>query len=102
MPAKNVQMARFKVKPERATEFEEAAKRLFADIQEKLPDGMRYTLGRLSDGVTYVGLLELDDGIENPLPGLPEGKKFLESLPTWAAEPPARDQLTVIGSYRFF
>ena len=94
-------MARFRVKREKVKEFEEAAQRLFAAVQEKPPKGMRYTMCRLSDGVTYTGLLELDDGVDNPLPALPEGKKFLESLPNWTAEPPVRDQLTMIGVYRF-
>lgn len=56
---KIVQMARFKIKPERVKEFEEAAKRLFAGLQEK-PEGARYTICRLSDEATCVGLLELE------------------------------------------
>jgi hypothetical protein len=56
---------------------------------------------RLSDGVTYAAMLELDDGVDNPLSALPVGKRFLERLPNWTAEPPVRDQLTVIGAYRF-
>ncbi len=95
-------MARFKVKPDSVREFEEAAKRLFAALERKLPKGIHYALCRSSDSVTYVGLLELDDGVDNPLPALPEGKKFLESLQNWIIEPPIRDQLTGIGSYRSF
>ncbi len=32
------------------------------------PAGVRYWYGRLPDGATYVALLELDDGVDNPLP----------------------------------
>jgi hypothetical protein len=52
--------------------------------------------------VTYVATLELDDGVENPLPALPEFREFQENLKMWTAEPPIPEQLTVIGSYRLF
>jgi hypothetical protein len=41
MQAENVQMVRFRVKPEKVKEFEEAAERFFAAIQEKPPKAMR-------------------------------------------------------------
>jgi hypothetical protein len=97
----NVQMARFKVKPSCANQFEEAAKGVFAAVRENQPKGIRnYVLCRLSDGFTYLGLLELHDGMSNPLLEMPEGKKFLESVQNWVAEAPVRDQLTSIGSYQ--
>lgn len=96
----NIQMARFTVKPNRVTEFEEAAKGVFSVVQKKQLKGIRYTLCRLSDGLTYLGLLKLGEGVNNPLPELPEGKKFIESLQNWTAEPPTRDQLTAIGWYQ--
>ena len=93
-------MARFTVKANSVKDFEEAIKGVFSAIQKRQPKGIRYTLYRLSDGVTYLGLLELGEGVNNPLPELPEGQKFIESLQHWAAEPPARDQLTAIGLYQ--
>jgi hypothetical protein len=47
-----------------------------------------------------VGLLELGEGVNNLLPELLEGKKFLESAENWLAEPHTRDQLTVIAAYQ--
>lgn len=98
----NIQMARFKVKAEKAKEFEDAAEAVFKAVEKKRPKGVRYTLCRLSDGFTYLGLLELEDGIANPLPELPEGKKFLEGLQNWTVEPAIRDELTPVGSYGSF
>src|SRR5215831_19321047 len=98
----SVLMIRSKVKAADAAEVEAAAKRLFAALQEAQPRGIRYTSCRLSDGVTYVALLELDEGLENPLPALPEFREFQESLKQWMAEPPIPEPLTVVGSYRFF
>jgi hypothetical protein len=52
--------------------------------------------------VTYISLLAIDDGVDNPLPALPEARAFQEGLKQWLAEPPTSEQLTVFGSYRFF
>lgn len=52
--------------------------------------------------MTFVVLLELDDGIENPLVQMPEFVAFQEGLREWMAEPPILEPLTVIGSYRLF
>ena len=98
----NIFMVRAKVKATNVAEVEAAAKRVFAVLQQIQPEGIRYTSCRLPDGVTYVAVLELDDGIENPLPALPEFREFQENLKNWMAEPPVVEQLTVIGSYRFF
>lgn len=98
----NVLMVRSKVKAENATEVEAAVKRLFAAIQQAQPRGIRYSSSLLADGVTYVALLEIDDGVENPLPTLPEFREFQENLKGWMIEPPTGEQLKVVGSYRLF
>ena len=95
-------MVRSKVKAANVTEVEAAVKRVFAALQQEQPNGIRYASCRLSDGVTSVALLELDDGVDNPLPALPEFREFQENLKNWMAEPPISEQVTVIGSYRFF
>jgi hypothetical protein len=97
-----VLMVRAKVKPEHTADVDAAAERMFAAIRKAEVEGVRYASGRLSDGVTYVALLQVDDGVDNPLPALPEFREFQESLKNWVAEPPTPDQLTVVGSYRLF
>jgi hypothetical protein len=52
--------------------------------------------------VTYVAWLELEDGVDNPLPKLPTFREFQENIKNWLAEPPILEHLTVIGSYRLF
>jgi AhpD family alkylhydroperoxidase len=41
--------------------------RVFATIREAGLEGIRYVSSRLSDGVTFVALLEVAEGVENPL-----------------------------------
>lgn len=95
-------MVQAKVKAERVADVDEAARTMFAAIERAQPTGVRYASCRLSDGVTYVALLELDDGVENPLLALPEFRAFQDNIKQWIAEPPTPQPLTVVGSYRLF
>jgi hypothetical protein len=97
-----VLMIRAKVKDAHVAEIEAAGKRLFAALDREQPQGIRYTTCRLPDGVTYVNLIAIDDGIDNPLLALPEARAFQEGLKEWLAEPPTSEPLTVFGSYQFF
>lgn len=92
-------MVRYTVQAEDAPQLDAAIERLFAAVHRQQPAGVRYWYGRLPDGATYVALLELDDGVDNPLPGLPEGRQFQEELRRFAAAP-LPEPVTVIGSYR--
>jgi len=59
------------VKEEHVSDAEAAAKRMFAAIEREGLEGIRYASIKLDDGVTFVAVLELEDGIENPIPALP-------------------------------
>ncbi|GCE29161.1 hypothetical protein KDA_46450 [Dictyobacter alpinus] len=98
----NILMVRSKVKTAQVTKVETEIKRLFAAIQQAQPQGVHYASCRLSDGETYVAMLKLDEGVENPLPALPEFQAFQENLKQWMAGPPIVEQLTVSGSYQLF
>lgn len=93
-------MIRSKVNADNVTDVEAAVGHVFTALEREQPAGIRYTSSRLADGLTYVAILEIDDGIENPLPGYPEFRAFQESLPGWLSEPPAPEPLTIIGAYR--
>ena len=97
-----VWMVRAKVKADQIEAIEAAGQRIFEALEREQLQGIRYAVCRLPDGVTYINLLELDDGVDNPLLDLPEGQAFQEGRKTWMAEPPTSEQLTVVGSYRFF
>jgi hypothetical protein len=95
-------IVRSRVKAEHTADLEAAAQRLFAALEQAQPQGIRYASGRLGDGATYVAMLALDDGVENPLPAMPEFRAFQDGLRLWVAEPPVAEQVTVVGSYRMF
>ena len=98
----NVLTVRATLKEEHVADAEAAVKRMFAAIEREGLEGIRYASVKLGDGVTFLALLELEDGVENPLPGLPEAQEFYDRLPAWYAEPPVVGPGTVVGSYRFF
>jgi hypothetical protein len=98
----NVVMIRAKVKAENVPDVEAAAAKMFGAINAVQPEGVKYASTRLSDGVSVVALLALDDPDDNPLQAIPEFREFQEHLPEWLAEPPNVEPLTVIGSYELF
>jgi hypothetical protein len=98
----NVMMLRAEVKPESVADVEATVTKMFAAIEQAQPAGVRYASCRLAGTTTFVILLQHTDGIENPLPGVPEFKEFQANLPNWLAKPPVPEQLTVVGSYNLF
>jgi hypothetical protein len=98
----SVQMVQAKIKRESVTDVRGAAKKMFAAIDAAQPQGIRYASCLLPDGETFVALLQIDDGVENPLPGFPEFRELLEGVEASRPEPANVQSLTVIGSYRLF
>jgi hypothetical protein len=91
---------RYEVRQESVPEVEEAVATMMAAIERERPAGVRYTLGKLPDGVTFVGVVELADGAANPLLAIPAARDFQQRLPGWVVgAPPAPEPLAVVGSY---
>jgi hypothetical protein len=98
----SVTMVRQKVTNGSVEEAEAAVRDLFATLDGVRPDGVRYASTRVADRSTFVILLELADGIEDPRPEIPEYVRFLEQLKGWVDGPPVIEQLDVVGSYNLF
>jgi hypothetical protein len=98
----SVLMAQAKINAESVTDVQAATKKMFAAINAAQPEGIRYASVLLPDGKTFVALLQVDDGAENPIPALPEFRALQERVESSRAEPPSVQTLKVIGSYRLF
>jgi hypothetical protein len=98
----NVIMVRSKMHEESVADVEKAIGELIQAIEEAQLGGVRYASCRLSDGVTFVALLEQENDGDNPLFALPAYAKLLANLKQWQPEPPTVEQMTVVGSYRLF
>src|SRR5262249_25929045 len=102
-PQMTVHMAEAKIKVDNVTDVETAARKLFAAIDAAQPGGIRYAWCMQPDGETFVALVEVEDGAENPILALPEYHEIQAHMGEWIAEPPpGAQQLSVIGSYRLF
>ncbi|POX52000.1 hypothetical protein C3489_18795 [Streptomyces sp. Ru71] len=99
----SVRMFHVKIRPEKTAEMEAAGKEMFAAIEAAQPKGVRYTWCRLQDEGNYLFLVDFDDDAVNPLADLPAWTDVMADLKgSWIAEPLTMEQLTPIGSYRFF
>jgi hypothetical protein len=98
----SLMMIRSRIKPERRADVDAAARRWFSAIEQAQPRGVRYASCRVGEGDTYIVLLEVEDGIENPLPTVPGFVEFQENLKDSLAEPPSTEALTVVGTYNLF
>ncbi len=97
-----VHMVQAKIKAESVTDVQAATRSMFAAVDAAQPEGIRYASLLLADGETFVAFLQVDDGVENPLPGIPEWREFVEGIEPSRAEPASVQALTVVGSYRLF
>jgi hypothetical protein len=98
----SVTMIRQKVKEGSIEEGEAGVRELFATLDRVRPEGLRYASTRVADSSTFVILIELDEGIEDPRESIPEYQEFLEQLKGWVDGPPVIEQLDVVGSYNLF
>ena len=97
-----VQMVRFSTTEANVADVESGIATMMAGIAEARPAGTRYAACRLSDGRTYLLILELADGVENPLPAIPAARAFQQALRGWAIEPPTPAPVTVLGTHGLF
>jgi hypothetical protein len=91
----------YEVRPECVDDLVTAIGEVADALTATRPAGVRYTLGRLPDGVTFFGVLELADGVDNPLPGLPAARELQQRLAAWVVggAPPVARPLDVVGAY---
>jgi hypothetical protein len=96
-----VLIVRYEVREEAMVEVEAGMAEVMAAVERHRPAGVRYAVGKLADGVTFVGVLELADGVDNPLPALAAARAFQQDLAGWVASaaPPAPQRLDLVGSY---
>ena len=94
-------VVRYKVKADRAEENKALIQKVFAEIDETKPTGLRYVSFCLDDGVTFVHIAVVESE-ENPLPKTESFKNFVSNIAERCDEPPAAASAEIIGSHRLF
>jgi hypothetical protein len=98
----SVLMVQSKIRAERVADVQAGVKRMIVALDAAQPEGTRYASLLLPDGQTLVALLQVDDGVANPLPDLPEYQELLKLVEGSRAEPAFVQYWTLTGSYRLF
>ena len=97
-----VLMVRAKIKEENVADARTAIEKVIQALEQAQPACVRYASCLLSDGVTFVALVRLEDDGSHPLRGFPAYQEMVENLKQWYDGPPAVEQMTVTGSYGLF
>lgn len=92
-------MVRYRVKPDQVGRNEELVRALFAELRAVGPAGLRYTVFKLSDGVTFIHLIGRDRDGHGPLPQLEALREFHAGLRDRCEEAPSRTELAAIDSF---
>ncbi|MFF3120853.1 hypothetical protein ACFVRD_00385 [Streptomyces sp. NPDC057908] len=98
-----VLMIRYQVADEGVAEVVDAIEAAFAAVEVQRPEGIRYAYLRQADSAEFISLLDLDEGTENPLPGLEAARRLQTTVAKWAVGTGATPQpFDVLGAYRIF
>lgn len=94
-------VVRYRPKPDRADENQALVERVFAELAETDPGGLRYATLRLADG-TFVHIADVE-GDTNPLAETAAFGEFQQDLLARCedGEGPNPQEATLVGSYGF-
>jgi predicted lipid-binding transport protein (Tim44 family) len=94
-------IVQYKVKADRAAENEAYVRKVFEELKQTTPDGIRYATFKQPDGVSFVHIasIETENG-DNPLNESPAFMAFQAEIKDRCEEPPVAVDLEEIGSYR--
>jgi hypothetical protein len=94
-------VVRYQAKPERADENQRLIEAVFADLEERRPDGFTYKAFRLDDGVSFLHVvIEQDVDAPDSLQDVPAFQAFVAGIADRCDLGPVAMGATVVGGYR--
>ena len=95
-------VVRYQAKPDRADENQKLIEAVFAELEERAPEGFTYKVFRLEDGVSFVHVVIEHDDVDNPdsLQDVPAFQAFVAGIADRCDVPPLAMGATVVGGYR--
>jgi len=94
-------IVRYQTRADAADDNQKLVERVFAQLAENDPGGLRYATFRLADGVTFIHVAVIE-GETNPLAQTPTFKEFGQGIGDRCEQGPVPSDATLVGSYRFF
>jgi hypothetical protein len=93
-------VVRYQAKPERAHENQKLVEAVFADLDQRRPNGFSYQVVRLDDGVSFVHtVVEQDVDEPDSLQDVPAFQAFVADIADRCDIPPVASGGTVVGTY---
>jgi hypothetical protein len=92
-------MIRYKVKPDRVDENERLVRVVYEELSCGQRDGFQYSTYRLDDGVTFVHVVQSEEG-RGPLSEREAFQRFTDRIAERCEEQPVAMLIETIGSYR--
>lgn len=94
-------VVRYQAKPDRADENQRLIEAVFAELNDREPEGFTYKVFRLDDGVSFVHVM-IEHDVENPesLQDVHAFQAFVADINDRCDVPPVAMGATVVGGYR--
>ena len=93
-------VVRYQAKPERAAENQQLIEAVFAELDERKPEGFSYNAFRLDDGVTFIHVgVEQDDDNPGTLQAVPAFRAFVANVADRCDVPPQATGASIVGTY---
>ena len=92
-------LIRYKARPEKAQENQRLIERVFRELQEKSPSGVRYLALKLDDGTFVHFKVDEGEGMD-PIHELEAFQSFRSAIKDRCLEPPQASDATIVGNYR--
>ena len=94
-------VVRYQAKPERADENQQLTEAVFAELDERKPEGFTYKVFRLDDGVSFIHVVtEHDIDEADSLQAVPAFQAFVADIADRCDVPPVAAGATIVGGYR--
>jgi len=93
-------VVRYQAKPDRADENQGLIEAVFADLEDRKPEGFTYNVFRLDDGVSFIHVvIEHDVETRDSLQDVPAFQNFVADVAARCDVPPVAIGATVVGGY---
>ena len=93
-------VVRYQAKPERADENQKLIEAVFAELDDRRPEGFTYKVFRLDDGVSFIHVvIEREVDNSDSLQAVPAFQAFVADIADRCDIPPAPTGATIVGGY---
>jgi hypothetical protein len=93
-------IVRYRTKPDMADDNQRLIENVFAELQAKAPEGIRYMVMKLGDGTFMHFVIVESDDDANPLSRLEAFQSFRSGIAERCIEQPQAGAATIVGNYR--